>query len=207
MRIGIIIVRIGGVDGVALETEKWIHVLEQMGHEIFILTGEIEEDFGEFDVEPLLALGHPNTVRDQNRAFLDQAGEEDELILDIEVDAQLIYKSLQGFVHRHQIDVILTENCTTLPCHLSLGLALTRFLKDTGIPAIAHDHDFRWERGDRYISRYSAISEIMDKSYPPNLPNLQHICINTNAKKDLAARGIQAVVAPNEAACSKARQI
>ncbi|MBL4655547.1 MAG: hypothetical protein JKY33_06975, partial [Bacteroidia bacterium] len=43
MRIGIIIGRIGGVDGVALETEKWIHVFQKMGHEVFILAGQFEE--------------------------------------------------------------------------------------------------------------------------------------------------------------------
>ena len=30
MRIGIIIGRIGGVDGVALETEKWIDILKKL---------------------------------------------------------------------------------------------------------------------------------------------------------------------------------
>ena len=39
MHIGIIIGRIGDVDGVGLETEKWIEVLERMDHEIFILSG------------------------------------------------------------------------------------------------------------------------------------------------------------------------
>ena len=34
MRIGIIIARIGGIDGVALETEKWIEVLRKMGNEV-----------------------------------------------------------------------------------------------------------------------------------------------------------------------------
>ena len=42
MKIGIIIGRIGGVDGVALETEKWIEVLQKMGHEIFIISGQFE---------------------------------------------------------------------------------------------------------------------------------------------------------------------
>ena len=40
MRIGIIIGRIGGVDGVALETEKWIAVLERLGHDVYIISGE-----------------------------------------------------------------------------------------------------------------------------------------------------------------------
>ena len=42
MNIGIIIGRIGGVDGVALETEKWIDILKKLGHEVFIMSGEFE---------------------------------------------------------------------------------------------------------------------------------------------------------------------
>lgn len=44
MKIGIIISRIGGEDGVALETEKWIEVLERMGHEVFISAGRFEKE-------------------------------------------------------------------------------------------------------------------------------------------------------------------
>ncbi len=42
MRIGIIIGRIGGVDGVALETLKWMEVLKRMGHEVLVMYGEFE---------------------------------------------------------------------------------------------------------------------------------------------------------------------
>ena len=42
MKTGIIIGRIGGVDGVALETEKWIEVLHRMGHEVYIISGQYE---------------------------------------------------------------------------------------------------------------------------------------------------------------------
>jgi hypothetical protein len=44
MKIGLIIGRIGDVDGVGLETEKWIEVLKKMGHEIFILSGHFKKD-------------------------------------------------------------------------------------------------------------------------------------------------------------------
>ena len=37
-----IIGRIGDVDGVALEAEKWIHVLHRMGHQVFILSGRFK---------------------------------------------------------------------------------------------------------------------------------------------------------------------
>ena len=39
MRIGIVIGRIGDIDGVSLETEKWIHVLRQQGHDLHIIAG------------------------------------------------------------------------------------------------------------------------------------------------------------------------
>ena len=39
VKVGIIIGRIGDVDGVALETEKWIDVLERLGHTCFVLSG------------------------------------------------------------------------------------------------------------------------------------------------------------------------
>ena len=43
MRIGIIIGRCGDIDGVSLETEKWITVLKRMGHEVFIISGKFTE--------------------------------------------------------------------------------------------------------------------------------------------------------------------
>lgn len=41
MKIGIIIGRYGDIDGVSLETQKWVDVLQKMGHQIFILTGRL----------------------------------------------------------------------------------------------------------------------------------------------------------------------
>ena len=54
MRIGIIIGRLGGVDGVALETEKWIEVLKRMGHEVYILSGQFEERKMNYEFETLI---------------------------------------------------------------------------------------------------------------------------------------------------------
>ena len=50
MNIGIIIGRIGGVDGVALETEKWIDVLKAMGDRLIIMQdGKIVNDLNKED--------------------------------------------------------------------------------------------------------------------------------------------------------------
>ena len=73
MNIGIIIGRIGDVDGVALETEKWIKVLHQMGHEIFILSGRFKKSIVGESKEtliPVMSFFSPECEWEQNNAFL-----------------------------------------------------------------------------------------------------------------------------------------
>ena len=74
MKIGIIIGRIGGVDGVALETEKWIMVLERLGHEVYVASGEFEywkmDDQKHFQL-PILSFFHLNAKRSK-KSFLSQ---------------------------------------------------------------------------------------------------------------------------------------
>ena len=61
MKIGIIIGRLGGVDGVALETEKWIEVLQKMGHEIYVITGILQRKIENLHITllPELNFHHP----------------------------------------------------------------------------------------------------------------------------------------------------
>ncbi|PCJ53510.1 MAG: hypothetical protein COA79_22860, partial [Planctomycetota bacterium] len=87
MRIGIIIGRIGGVDGVALETEKWIQVFQRMGHEVFILSGQFEEieiDLKHETLFPVLSFFSSECAWEQNRAFFDPTDDADELMSDIQ---------------------------------------------------------------------------------------------------------------------------
>ena len=63
MKIGIIIGRIVDVDGVALETEKWIKILKELGHEVFILSGSFRKNVVDPDHEesiPNLSFFSPN---------------------------------------------------------------------------------------------------------------------------------------------------
>ena len=72
MRIGIIIGRIGGVDGVALETEKWIDVLKKLGHEVFIMSGEFESwtmDYEHDYLYPALSFFSVEAEWGQRKAF------------------------------------------------------------------------------------------------------------------------------------------
>jgi glycosyltransferase involved in cell wall biosynthesis len=198
MRVGIVIGRIGGIDGVSLETEKWITVLSRMGHETRVLTGEVEGPVTGATIAEELAFSHPDCVRAQEDAFYRQEADEAGLLRRLERDAFWLERRILSWMETERIDVLLTENATTLPCHLSMGMALKRVIERTNIPAIAHDHDFHWERGARYRTRYSGIREIIAECFPPVLPNLRHVVINSYCQQSLARQlGMASTVVPN----------
>jgi glycosyltransferase involved in cell wall biosynthesis len=79
-----------------------------------------------------------------------------------------------------------------------MGLALKRVIERTGVTTISHEHDFFWERGDRYQSRYDGVREVIDECFPPDLPNITHVVINSYCRDSLRDRhGFEATVVPN----------
>jgi glycosyltransferase involved in cell wall biosynthesis len=79
--------------------------------------------------------------------------------------------------------------------NLPLGVAITEYLAETGMPTIAHHHDFYWER-----TRFSvnAVQDYLDFAFPPRVPNLLHVTINQAAQEDLGFRkGLSSELVPN----------
>ena len=80
MKVGFIIGRIGGVDGVALETEKWAQVLRRMGHEVSTLAGAYEgapQNRECEDLLPTLSFASGYCVLEQEKAYFRGEGGED----------------------------------------------------------------------------------------------------------------------------------
>jgi glycosyltransferase involved in cell wall biosynthesis len=202
MKIGIIIGRIGGIDGVALETEKWIAVLERMGHEVNVLAGELEGPLSQVTVLPELAFSHANALRHQELAFLghgERDVSEEELLADLESGAELISDELERWLEAKNIDLLISENASAIPLHLTMGMAIKNVVERSGIPTVTHDHDFAWERGDRYASAFESVNEIVSSCFPITLPNVRHAVINSAARDALSDRYGTAgtVVVPN----------
>ena len=182
MRIGVIIGRIGGVDGVALETEKWIEVLKRLGHEVFIVSGEFESwkmDPKHNYLLPELSFFFVETEWEQRKAFFEPDKDAQALLDYIEKSSDKIEKKLFKWINKCKIEVILSENASALPCHISMGVAIRKLVKKSGIPIVTHDHDFHWERGDRYISEHSVINDFVNENFPLLLPGVRHAVINT----------------------------
>jgi mannosylglucosylglycerate synthase len=201
MRIGIIIGRIGDVDGVALETEKWISVLEGLGHEVFILSGRFKghpvppERQALF---PILSFFSPECEWEQKRAFHFPPDDPDLLLSTLDKNASRIAEHIVSWVHTNHIDMMLSQNASALPSHLSMGIGIQKAVKQLGLPVVTHDHDFAWERGDRYNTPFSEVEALVKRTFPLQLAGVRHVVINQNAQHALRDRfGIDATVVPN----------
>ncbi len=201
MNIGIIIGRIGGVDGVALETEKWIDVLKSMGHHIYTLSGQFQErpmDSATETLVPEMSFFSPESFWSQKKAFFYPETNLEELIEHLNLYSKVIYKKILNWVSERKIDLIISENASALPSHLEMGMAINKAVHKSGIPTITHDHDFAWERGDRYVSPHKDINDFVTEVFPLRAPNSVHAVINTHACDTLMERfNRQAVNVPN----------
>jgi len=191
MNIGIIIGRIGGVDGVALETEKWIHVLKSMGHSVYTLSGQFQERPMDPETETLvseMSFFSPESFWSQKKAFFYPETDPAELIEHLNLYSKVIYKKILNWISERKIDLLISENASALPSHLEMGMAINKAVQKTGIPTITHDHDFAWERGDRYVSPHKEINNFVSEIFPLREPNSVHAVINTHAAYTLMDR-------------------
>ncbi|MBU4226515.1 MAG: glycosyltransferase family 4 protein, partial [Chloroflexi bacterium] len=102
---------------------------------------------------------------------------------------------LYKFAHQYKLELLIVENALTIPVNLPLGLAITEFVAETGYPVIAHHHDFYWER-QRFIN--NSVRDYLAAAFPPNLPSIRHVVINSVQAHQLASRiGVAAMIIPN----------
>ncbi len=196
MRIGFISTRLSGTDGVSLEVEKWAKVLHRLGHEIFYCAGELSGYAQNGTLIPELHFEHQSIVRLAQRAFGDHQELDAEALSDeIYATADLLRLPLRNFIRMHHLDLIIVQNALTIPMNIPLGVSLTGLIAELGIQTIAHHHDFFWER-ERYQT--NAILDLLDTTFPAQLPSIQHVTINSIAQKRLKSRrGIDSIVIPN----------
>lgn len=194
MRLGFVSTRFSGTDGVSLEAQKWASVLEGMGHEVFWFSGLSDRPSEVSMCVPEAFFGHPENEWIAKRIW--GVTQREPIVTDrIQDVAGYLKEMLRRFVDRFQIDVLIPENTLTIPIHLPLGVAITEFLAETNMKAVAHHHDFYWER-DRYA--VNAVPDFLDMSFPPRLPNLRHGVINRQAGEHLARRkGVSSELVPN----------
>nr|MDA3852463.1 glycosyltransferase family 4 protein [Spirochaetaceae bacterium] len=102
---------------------------------------------------------------------------------------------IKKFIEQFSLDLLIPQNAITIPLNIPLGLAFTEICSETGIPVIAHHHDFFWER-KRFLR--NCVWDYINMSFPPHIPNIQHVVINSSAQNQLGLRtGISSTLIPN----------
>ena len=192
--IGFVSTRFKGNDGVSLETIKWQQVLERMGYECYFFSGLSDWDKSKSMVAEEAFFGHPHIEDIQRRCF-GKTVRDEELSGEIQAVRYKLKSALYDFVMTFRIDLLIVENALTIPMNVPLGLALTELIAESGIPVIAHHHDFAWER-QRFT--VNCIADYLSMSFPPRQPSINHVVINSEARQQLSFRcGLSSIVIPN----------
>jgi mannosylglucosylglycerate synthase len=217
-RIGFVSTRFAGTDGVSLETQKWAGILERQGHTCFYFAGECDRPSAHSWVVPEAHFSHPVIAAIGNAAFDNDLGAEDletfsnpklaglhkatryrvrppRLSARIRELALHLEEQLYAFVQAFELELLIVENALTIPMNLPLGMALTEFIAETGLPVIAHHHDFAWER-QRFM--VNCVDDLLRLAFPPVLPSIRHVVINSVAAAELSRRvAVSSFVIPN----------
>ncbi len=192
--IGFISFRISGTDGVSLETKKWAAVLENRGYSCFYMAGELDTPKDRSFIAPEAHFTHPE-IKDLYTRSFEKSIRTPETTEGIHKLRKILKKRIYEFLKKFNISVLVPQNTLTIPLNVSLALALTEVIAETGIPTIAHHHDFFWER-KRFLR--NCVWDYLNCAYPPHLSPVHHVVINSSAQNQLALRtGISSTLVPN----------
>ncbi len=209
LRVGLVSTRLAGTDGVSLETAKWATALERMGHRTFYFAGECDRPEDRSHVAPEASLQHPDILAINQATFAWHAAEPtiaegrgqatsvrpaaiSERIHELRAHLKA---ELYAFCRRFDLELLVVENASAIPLNLPLGLAISEFVAETGIPTIAHHHDLPWER-QRFL--VNSVADVIAAAFPPVHPTIRHVVINSIQALELSSRrGVTARVIPN----------
>jgi len=192
--VGFVSTRLAGTDGVSLEVAKWADVIEAEGLKCFYFAGELDRPEDRSYLAEEAHFTHPD-IEEINRRCFGVTTRDRATSQKIRQIKSQLKDHLYAFIKECRIDLLVPENALTIPMNIPLGLAITEVLVETGMPAVAHHHDFYWER-DRFIT--NAIPDYLNTAFPPNLHSIHHTVINSFADEQLSLRtGISAFICPN----------
>jgi glycosyltransferase involved in cell wall biosynthesis len=194
MRIGIVSTRLAGVDGVTFEVTKWEMALERMGHPVRMCSGAVDALRTTARLVPPMHFSWPPAARVTAAAF-DPDSDPQAVRAETDRLADQLVPVLEHWIAAERLELLIVENAWAIPMHLPLGVALRRVVERSGMPAIGHHHDYWWER-DRFST--CVVPDLLVEAFPPDLPNVKHVSINSLAAEELRLRrGLESMVVPN----------
>ena len=207
-RIGIISGKLGDVDGVSLEVNKWIHILSELGHEIFTISGEYLNPLVEIHPQAQIVLDKIRFDSPQQKHYESMLfphlsknppqfnGEtKDSLLDELNLEGRKVALEIFEHIQRNNIDVIIAQNTNAMPMTLLGGLGIYELATKQRMATIFHHHDFWWER-----SRFSQnhIETLLTRIMPPADIGTEHVVLSSYAAHILRSlKRVQPKVIPN----------
>jgi glycosyltransferase involved in cell wall biosynthesis len=192
--VGFVSTRFAGTDGVSLEAEKWARIFEKEGLTCYYFAGELDRDPARSYLTAEAHFQNPDIKKLTQQCFgVDSRSRK--ITRHLMAVKRNLKDHLYRFIEKFHIDMLVAENCLTIPMNIPLGIALTEVISETGIKTIAHHHDFFWERQQFMVN---AVWEYLNMAFPPHLPSIHHVVINSSGDNQLSLRtGISSTVIPN----------
>jgi len=189
MKVTFLATRIFGLDGVSLEIDNWGKIFSRMGHKTLFVAGQLDR---EGILLPELNFQNPEIAK-----LYRWVVESKKSFEKIEVEVFEIAGRIEGLLRRSLgngalPDLLVVSNVFSLPMHFPFAVGLARFIEEYKIPTIARHHDFWWER-ERFLA--SKCFDFFKRWFPPDLPYIKHVTINSIAQRELFERmGIKSQV-------------
>lgn len=193
-RIGFVSTRFDGTDGVSLETQKWAHVLQGLGHSVYYFAGKSDQPKEISFVVPEAHFQHTDVQKIANISYRSKT-RPPEITHRIHELRSHLKDQLYEFIKKYDVELLIVENALSIPMNIPLGLAIAELIAETNMPVIGHHHDFAWER-KRFL--VNCIGDYLEMAFPPRLPSIHHVVINSLAATEMGKRrGINVSVIPN----------
>ena len=207
-RIGVVSGKLGDVDGVSLETAKWIGILADQGHEIITIAGKYETPLDNVAADKQLVcdeiqFGSPEQIYYEKLVFPHlhrhppHISEErrKEIVDGLKIEGSEVANTLLEFVQQHEIDVIIAQNTNAMPMTLLGGIGVYQLSAERRVATIFHHHDFWWERS-RFSNNH--IEALLSRIMPPAGPGLEHVVLSGYSAHILRSiKRVQPWVIPN----------
>jgi glycosyltransferase involved in cell wall biosynthesis len=207
-RVAFVSGKLGDVDGVSLEVDKWIAVLQDLGHEVYAIAGTFAQPLDGVASETTFELPQIRFDGPEQREFEQlvfpylakrpkqlSAVQLKQLVEQMEAMGLEIAHQLFEYIRDHSIDVLIAENTNAMPMTLLGGIAVHHLATEMRVATIFHHHDFWWER-----SRFSdnRIRNLLNRIMPPVDPGLEHVVISSYAAHILSSlKRVSPFVIPN----------
>lgn len=196
-RIGFVSGKLGDVDGVSLEVDKWIDALTRLGHEVFTIAGYYRNPLSNVAKDhqlqlPAIRFGSESQLHYERHFFpyltkfppRDNQSMRDEMIERMMSEGLEVGALIHQQVQDNDIDLLIGENTNAMPMTLLGGIGMHHVATEKRVATIFHHHDFWWER-----SRFSNahIEALLNRIMPPVDLGLEHVVISSYAAHILSS--------------------